>query len=133
MRLISTYNLGSFGRKLAKRHQLFGQIVRFGIPAIWFTINPRTTCGTSCGTFGPRYSPIKDRRPRHRSYSLKCKAEAHGSDGMTAPRQLEKQTICIDRGIIHNQSFFFKPPLDTPFQSPTVSSTYQDSGVIYIL
>jgi uncharacterized protein DUF6570/helitron helicase-like protein len=40
MRLISTYNPESFGRKLAKRHQLFGQIVRFGIPAIWFTINP---------------------------------------------------------------------------------------------
>ena len=29
-----------YARKLAKRHQLFGQIVRFGIPAIWFTINP---------------------------------------------------------------------------------------------
>ena len=40
MRLISTYNSESFGRKLAKRHQLFGHIVRFGIPAIWFTINP---------------------------------------------------------------------------------------------
>jgi len=25
--------------KLRKRHQLFGQIVRFGIPALWFTIN----------------------------------------------------------------------------------------------
>ena len=34
MRLISTYNPESFGRKLAKRHQLFGHIVRFGIPAI---------------------------------------------------------------------------------------------------
>ena len=40
MRLISAYNPESFGRKVAKRHQLFGQIVRFGIPAIWFTINP---------------------------------------------------------------------------------------------
>jgi helitron helicase-like protein len=29
-----------YARKLAKRHQLFGQIVRFGIPAIWFIINP---------------------------------------------------------------------------------------------
>ena len=40
MRLISAYNPESFGRKLAKRHQLFGQIVCFRIPAIWFTINP---------------------------------------------------------------------------------------------
>jgi hypothetical protein len=45
MRLISAYNPESFGRKVAifyklrKRHQLFGQIVRFGIPALWFTIN----------------------------------------------------------------------------------------------
>ena len=40
MRLISVYNPESFGRKVAKRHQLFGQIVRLGILAIWFTINP---------------------------------------------------------------------------------------------
>ena len=40
MRLISSYNPESYGRKVAKRHLLFGHIVRYGIPAIWFTINP---------------------------------------------------------------------------------------------
>ena len=34
MRLISAYNPESFRRKVAKRHQLFGQIVRFGIRAV---------------------------------------------------------------------------------------------------
>src|SRR5467141_4070575 len=33
MRLISSYNPESYGRKVAKRH-----IVRYSIPAIWFTI-----------------------------------------------------------------------------------------------
>jgi helitron helicase-like protein len=40
VRLISSYNPESYGRKVAKRHLLFGHIVRYGIPAIWFTINP---------------------------------------------------------------------------------------------
>ena len=41
MRLISSYNPESFGRKLAQRHVLFGHVVRFGCPAFWFTINPQ--------------------------------------------------------------------------------------------
>ena len=40
VRLISTYTPESFGQKLAMRHLLWGSIVRFGIPAIWFTLNP---------------------------------------------------------------------------------------------
>jgi helitron helicase-like protein len=40
MRLISSYNPESYGRKVAKRHLLFDHIVRYAIPAIWFTINP---------------------------------------------------------------------------------------------
>src|SRR5467141_2015715 len=40
MRLISSYNPESYGRKVAKRHLLFGHVVRYGIPTIWFTINP---------------------------------------------------------------------------------------------
>jgi hypothetical protein len=41
IRLISSYNPESFGRKLAQRHVLFGHVVRFGCPAFWFTINPQ--------------------------------------------------------------------------------------------
>jgi hypothetical protein len=40
VRLISTYTPESFGRKLGIRHLLWGHIVRFGMPAIWFTLNP---------------------------------------------------------------------------------------------
>jgi hypothetical protein len=40
VRLISTYTPESFGRKLVMRHLLWGHIVRFGMPAIWFTLNP---------------------------------------------------------------------------------------------
>ena len=40
VRLISSYTPESFGRKLAMRHLLWGSIVRFGMPAIWFTLNP---------------------------------------------------------------------------------------------
>jgi Helitron helicase-like domain at N-terminus len=37
---ISSYNPESYGQKVAKPHLLFGHIVRYGIPTIWFTINP---------------------------------------------------------------------------------------------
>jgi hypothetical protein len=40
MRLISSYNPESFGRKLAQRHVLFGHVICHGCPAFWFTINP---------------------------------------------------------------------------------------------
>ena len=40
VRLISSYTPESFGRKLVIRHLLWGHIVRFGMPAIWFTLNP---------------------------------------------------------------------------------------------
>jgi hypothetical protein len=40
VRLILTYTLESFGRKIAIRHLLWGYILRFGMPAIWFTLNP---------------------------------------------------------------------------------------------
>ena len=40
VRLISSYTPESFGRKLIMRHLLWGHIVRFGMPAIWFTLNP---------------------------------------------------------------------------------------------
>jgi Helitron helicase-like domain at N-terminus len=40
VRLISSYTPESFGRKLVIRHLLWGHIVRFGMPAIWFSLNP---------------------------------------------------------------------------------------------
>ncbi|KAE9362579.1 hypothetical protein N431DRAFT_319705, partial [Stipitochalara longipes BDJ] len=40
MRLLSSYNPESFGRKLAQRHVLMGHVVLLGAPSFWFTINP---------------------------------------------------------------------------------------------
>jgi hypothetical protein len=40
LRVISSYNPESFGRKLSVRHKILGQISRWGIPAWWVTINP---------------------------------------------------------------------------------------------
>ncbi|KAH8742199.1 hypothetical protein F5882DRAFT_246044, partial [Hyaloscypha sp. PMI_1271] len=40
LRLISSFNPESFGQKLSMRHEILGQISRWGIPAWWVTINP---------------------------------------------------------------------------------------------
>ncbi|PMD37128.1 hypothetical protein L207DRAFT_585483 [Hyaloscypha variabilis F] len=40
VRLVSSYNPESFGKKLAMRHVLMGHVVLHGAPAFWFTINP---------------------------------------------------------------------------------------------
>ena len=40
MRMVSRHNPESWGEKLQIRNILFANIIRYGLPAIWFTINP---------------------------------------------------------------------------------------------
>jgi hypothetical protein len=41
MRVISSFNLESFGEKMRFRNLIFRKIGRLGIPLIWFTLNPK--------------------------------------------------------------------------------------------
>ena len=41
MRIISSFNLESFGEKMKFRNLIFGKIARLGLPLIWFTLNPK--------------------------------------------------------------------------------------------
>jgi hypothetical protein len=41
MRIISSFNPESFGEKIRFRNLIFGKIGRFGLPLIWFTLNPK--------------------------------------------------------------------------------------------
>jgi hypothetical protein len=41
MRMISSFNPESFGEKMRFRNLIFGKIGRFGLPLIWFTLNPK--------------------------------------------------------------------------------------------